>query len=1256
MPSLAINLNDGNEYVFDIIEERLSIGRDSRNDIVINNTFISGFHAELIRQADGGYELLDLKSSNNTFVNGTQVERARVKDGDKIRFGQLDSRFREAPSRDNIIPLKATPALVKKDTRPITPVIISLIPPNMENAAAKVSAIAKGKTPGSSGEKSSLPKQTVGVPIDQPAPESLELAKLQEDIALAKKNLDSLQAEAGKTKEEHLRSLKDKEVALAELAALRQQITETAKQSGSAMPMQEDRSSAPALQPYGDAGLNDHCQNIHESLKAAEGQRAELASAISQMSRERDDLTRDLLAKAEKGRAQHTLTHTLTTRREKLEAELLSLQEQKEQLVSELAKAREILEKTQTDTQEHQQQAQAAQATAGELLTKAEEAIQQHASLQKEMALLEGEMETSRLELNRVTEAVTIRTQEAELAGAAGEILNGQVAEKQATAAQLERQLESLAAKLAERHQEISAVESDKGLLDRQLSACHQEIILAEAQLAEVNAQTERQEKRLLELRQAEKQLVEVQAALSLASLDQQKARAECQRLLAEQAELEKRVPSLRAEADNLQVGLAVKGKKLAQTEERVERLTIQAASLEAQTRELAQVMESLDVNRRALVHSQEEKTKLTATLAPLAAERLDHENALPGLRSEIHRLREELQVLQRDRQAMSAELEKTQGDRKAVQEEATRLKAEMAGLEQRLQDTLRQLDAETTAKQAEAAAAETHLLELQKQIATSEERTSALAATELKLMTASAALIEAEKERQSEEIALAGIRRQQENLNNDISKYETEFKALQSQIMELGKKARTEETRASDAAARLQKAAAAAQATDVKRLESEAALAKTREEEKLLRKQIPALTSELSALQTKLVSLTKEREEASQFVTRLNVTTENANKKLAEVQQQISQLEAAHQVREERLMKAQEELDKEAARLKTAQEATRTAEQALQILEREVRESRLRSDAARTLATSLETELHTRMDRVENLKMEEARLLKEGESQKLEVQNCKASLEARQNEAGKSLRHAAERELAMQVKINALQEALNRESSRVELAKKERTAMEAELGTFTQQAEKQATSMQAQEDQMSQRLADLDTQVKEYAATAERLKAEISALHDRRAEVVQAEAQMNHWQEIEARLRGQLLELEEKHEILRRGLVTEESTVVMFAHDIIKRIDLIDALSSRYAGHNGGDVVAQIRTLRHSFEDILLQHGISEFDVASGTEVDLELRQRITVVESIPGKNKPRVVETCRSGFIYSREDGHELILRKVEVKTSSH
>ena len=106
MAYLAFNLNDGNEFVFDLLEDRLTLGRDTSNDIVIDNTYISGHHAEFLMQADGLYELVDLKSSNGTYVNGKRIDRAKVKGGDRLRFGQLSARFRErapkglAPDQD----------------------------------------------------------------------------------------------------------------------------------------------------------------------------------------------------------------------------------------------------------------------------------------------------------------------------------------------------------------------------------------------------------------------------------------------------------------------------------------------------------------------------------------------------------------------------------------------------------------------------------------------------------------------------------------------------------------------------------------------------------------------------------------------------------------------------------------------------------------------------------------------------------------------------------------------------------------------------------------------------------------------------------------------------------------------------------------------------------------------------------------------------------------------------------------------------
>jgi molecular chaperone GrpE (heat shock protein) len=117
--------------------------------------------------------------------------------------------------------------------------------------------------------------------------------------------------------------------------------------------------------------------------------------------------------------------------------------------------------------------------------------------------------------------------------------------------------------------------------------------------------------------------------------------------------------------------------------------------------------------------------------------------------------------------------------------------------------------------------------------------------------------------------------------------------------------------------------------------------------------------------------------------------------------------------------------------------------------------------------------------------------------------------------------------------------------------------------------------------------------------------------------------------------------------------LALDESTILMFANDLIKRMDLLDMLIQRYSGQDGID--NQLMTLRAAFEDILNQYGVTEFDIDAGTVVDVKVRQRIAVIESIPGDSTPKIVTSFRAGFVYTPADGREVVLRKVEVKTSS-
>ncbi|MCO5187096.1 MAG: VWA domain-containing protein [Anaerolineae bacterium] len=64
-----------------------SIGRDAGNDIVLDDSSISGQHAK-IRLEDGEFIIYDLASTNGTTINGSTITRQVLKDGDRIELGK----------------------------------------------------------------------------------------------------------------------------------------------------------------------------------------------------------------------------------------------------------------------------------------------------------------------------------------------------------------------------------------------------------------------------------------------------------------------------------------------------------------------------------------------------------------------------------------------------------------------------------------------------------------------------------------------------------------------------------------------------------------------------------------------------------------------------------------------------------------------------------------------------------------------------------------------------------------------------------------------------------------------------------------------------------------------------------------------------------------------------------------------------------------------------------------------------------------
>jgi pSer/pThr/pTyr-binding forkhead associated (FHA) protein len=73
------------------------MGRSQRgNHIVIQDSMVSGTHAEIKAQG-GGHYVQDLRSTNGTFVNGVRVVQLHpLSDGDRITLGGTEWLYRHS--------------------------------------------------------------------------------------------------------------------------------------------------------------------------------------------------------------------------------------------------------------------------------------------------------------------------------------------------------------------------------------------------------------------------------------------------------------------------------------------------------------------------------------------------------------------------------------------------------------------------------------------------------------------------------------------------------------------------------------------------------------------------------------------------------------------------------------------------------------------------------------------------------------------------------------------------------------------------------------------------------------------------------------------------------------------------------------------------------------------------------------------------------------------------------------------------------
>ena len=78
---------------FKLFEGRNILGSSSEADIKVTDSAVSGKHCMILFRS-GKIKIKDELSTNGTFINGAEIEESEIKDGDIIRLGTTELKFR----------------------------------------------------------------------------------------------------------------------------------------------------------------------------------------------------------------------------------------------------------------------------------------------------------------------------------------------------------------------------------------------------------------------------------------------------------------------------------------------------------------------------------------------------------------------------------------------------------------------------------------------------------------------------------------------------------------------------------------------------------------------------------------------------------------------------------------------------------------------------------------------------------------------------------------------------------------------------------------------------------------------------------------------------------------------------------------------------------------------------------------------------------------------------------------------------------
>jgi chromosome segregation ATPase len=689
MPKLVFKLSDSQSLDFPLVGQRVRLGRNASNEIVIDNSWISSFHAEFLISADGTAEVRDLNSSNGTMVNGQRIKSAPLRPGDVIVFGQLEAIFDPVPEtlptqRELPAPTLKGPRLAK----PVPPPALGdpAMPPSSGTAPVPVPApmTAKRATPPTGPvpvrEDAALRNELLQVKTELAAlrGESKELAERVESLRREREAEEKIQAQQRLQGEREAGELRSRIESLRlELEKQATAAAETARERREKLEAEEQETARRI------AALESAAANAANELKSGEERLLALRSEEA-----------GLAAVSERMKAALNEAHDLAERNA---AALASAGEAE---LNAAAAARELtrLEEAAATARAAQSAAETAAAAAAQKLQDLESGT---AAREAELATLTKQLESSRLEI----ETSAARLAEIEQAAAAGEsqreALDSALAETAARREALMADIKVAEAKLKssadqlrrvdEAQEKLSEIEAAIAAATARTRAAEEESLAAVRQKETIFSDLAEAQRESQELADSISKLTaelavlttaRTEAAAEIASL-----RSNCERELAERrSESEKELARLKESLAEQSSAITEAAGRLAQIKSEVGafesalKLRQEQAAAGAAAAEADEVRAAAVQTRQEIAANKSLLTTLAAEITALTEQRTSAGRAAAAVRSELEVL--EKQAASASAAAVAAEQQRA--DCATLQTRAAELEDRIQRLEER--------------------------------------------------------------------------------------------------------------------------------------------------------------------------------------------------------------------------------------------------------------------------------------------------------------------------------------------------------------------------------------------------------------------------------------------------------------------------------------------------------------------------------------------------------------------------------------------